>query len=152
MKNFVIVTMIILSGCMACASEIRIELYTDSYIVDSKVLRINCYIRNTGDKDVAVVAGKILTSMDCGEFVVYEASIRRASSGELVKPTPNDLDIVLLSPKQIVQIGVIDKVYDKNYSGKYKVFYKIPEALLKFYNVWVGEIQSDVKPAKGVKP
>jgi hypothetical protein len=128
----------------AIARDGVLKLEADTTVIDGKVLHINIYIRNVDSKNAEVAVGPILDIVDLGKFVSCKARLERTLSGELVKPSPRLLDIIILMPNQLTKIGSIDKLVSEIDKDNMLIYYEVPQEFSKIYDVWTGRCETTI--------
>jgi len=139
-----ILTAVLLFGCAikAMAQECDLKLEVEAGIVARQVLVARVYIRNTGHSDLFIPTGDVVEKCMATGSMAFIADVKKTDAGEPLKPTPREVDIIMLRPNELVELYTMKVPYQWGDKIDLRFSYKVRKALAEYYNIWAGEIET----------
>jgi hypothetical protein len=154
MKKISFLLLMQAAGCLSLAStagksEKDLMLSCDAIFIQTNkeategVFPIRLHIENISNTSKSIPLGVLLKSIS-SESIIYSFHLPRTSSGGLIKPSPSEVNIITLDPRETTSLKGVNIEIKRARDFSRRIVYSVEKEINEFYNTWTGSIEIHV--------
>jgi hypothetical protein len=128
--------------------EVSYVLLPTSADPSQDILQLIVFLKNKSDKNINIITGSILDQTSSKNGVLFIGLINYNDGGELIKPSPVQLDIVSLGPGEVAKIRTCHFPLKKVNQDEFDVGYDIDPKFGSIFGCWTGSVEKTINLAR----